>query len=299
MRLQTRLEHEERIERVVRYIVEHLDDSIDLRDLADRVCLSRFHFHRIFQALAGETVGEIVRRLRLERAASCLRTSDTPITELAFEAGYATHEAFIRAFRAAFGCTPSTMRRKLEYDGQLPTPNGFHYGDQSHIRFVTSQGEIAMKVEIRQFEPRKAVCMSHQGPYFMIGQTFGRLGAWLAETGVEAGLGLGIYYDDPDVTPAAELRSDAGAFVADGFVTDDPRVHVVDVAGGMYAVGTHVGPYDGLPNAWGEMIGKWLPASGYAFGDAPGFEVYLDDCSKVPAAEVRTEICVPVKAPTG
>jgi DNA gyrase inhibitor GyrI len=47
------------------------------------------------------------------------------------------------------------------------------------------------------------------------------------------------------------------------------------------------------------MIGKWLPSSGYAFGDSPGFEVYVDTCSKVPAAEVRTEICVPVKTPTG
>jgi AraC family transcriptional regulator len=297
MRTQTRLEHEERIEHVIRHIAANLDEPFDLRDLADRVCLSRFHFHRIFQALTGETVGELARRLRLERAARQLRTSDTPITELAFDAGYSTHEAFIRAFRAAFGCTPSTMRRKLEYDGQLPTPNGFHYGDQSQIRFVASQGDIAMKVEIRQLEPRKAVCMSHQGPYFMIGQTFGRLGAWLEETGIETGHGLGIYYDDPEVTPAAELRSDAGMFVPDNFATNDPRVHVVDIAGGTYAVGTHVGPYDGLPNAWSEMVGKWLPASGYAFGASPGFEVYLDDCSKVPAAELRTEICVPVKAP--
>jgi AraC family transcriptional regulator len=299
MRRETRLDHEERIKDAVRYIVENLDTRIDLRDLADHVCLSRFHFHRIFQALMGETVGEVARRLRLERAAIHLRTSTTPITELAFEAGYATHEAFIRAFRTAFGYTPSALRRRLAYDGQLPTPNGVHYGTRLRIRFVAPQGEIIMQVEIRHFPPRKAVCMSHQGPYFMIGRTFGQLGAWLQETGIEAGPHLGLYYDDPGVTPPEELRSDAGVFVSEDFVTDDPRVHVVDVAGGAYAVGTHVGPYDGLPNAWGEMVGKWLPASGYAFGDAPGLEVYLDDCAKVPPAEVRTEICIPVKAPTG
>jgi AraC family transcriptional regulator len=299
MRPQTRLEHEARIEETIRYIVAHLDEPLDLRDLADHACLSRFHFHRIFQALVGETVGELVRRLRLERAATHLRTSQTPITELAFEAGYATHEAFIRAFRAAFGYTPSTLRRRLTYDGHLPSPNGVHYGSQPQIRFVSWQGESAMQVEIRELSPRKAVCMTHQGPYFMIGKKFGELGTWLQEMGVEAGPYLGIYYDDAEATPAAELRSDAGAFVPDDFVTDDPRVHVVDVVGGQYAVGTHIGPYDGLPNAWGEMIGKWLPSSGYAYGDAPGFEVYVDDCSKIPVEEVRTEICVPVKAPTG
>lgn len=297
MRHRTRLDHEERIEEAVRYIVEHLDEPVDLRDLADRVCLSRFHFHRVFQALTGETVGEMVRRLRLERAAARLGATTVPITELAFDAGYATHEAFIRAFRAAFGCTPSTMRRRLTYDGHLPTPNGLHYGDPVRIRFVASTGEIAMHVEIRELPARKAVCMSHQGPYFMIGRTFGQLGAWLQETGAPSGPGIGIYYDDAEATPPDELRSEAGAFVADDFATDDPRVHIVDVAGGTYAVGTHVGPYDGLSNAWNELVGKWLPSSGYVFGDAPGFEVYLDDCSKTPPAEVRTEICVPVKGP--
>ena len=156
-----------------------------------------------------------------------------------------------------------------------------------------------MRVEIRQLEPRKAVCMTHMGPYFMIGQTFGQLGAWLKETGLDAGPGLAIYFDDPEATPAAELKSYAGVFVPDDFVTDDPRVQLVDVAGGSYAVATHVGPYDGLGSAWGELVGKWLPASGYAFGDSPGFEVYVDDCSKVPPSEVRTEICVPVQAPAG
>lgn len=299
MRRQTRLDHEERIEDAIRYIVENLDETLDLRNLADHVCLSRFHFHRLFQALAGETVGEMVRRLRLERAAVRLGTSPTPITELAFEAGYATHEAFIRAFRAAFGCTPSTLRRRLSYDGRLPTPNGVHYGIPLQIRFVASQGETTMQVELREMEPRKAVCMSHQGPYFMIGKTFGELGAWVQENGVNAGPGIGIYYDDPDATPVAELRSDAGVFVPNDFETTDPRVHVIEVAGGLYAVGTHVGPYDGLPNAWGEIVGKWLPSSGYAFGDAPGIEVYIDDCSQVPAEQVRTEICIPVKTSAG
>lgn len=295
MRRRTRLDHEERIINAIRYIDERLDEPIDLRDLADHVCLSRFHFHRIFQALMGETVGEIVRRLRLERAAILLRTSKTPITQLAFEAGYATHEAFIRAFRAAFGCTPSDMRRRLTYDGLLPTPNGVHFGDWSQLRFIETQGEIAMQVELRQYPSRKAVCMSHQGAYFMIGKTFEQLKAWLNENHVDAGQGLAVYYDDPGVTPVAELKSDAGVFVSDDFTTNDPRVHLVDVAGGLYAVGTHAGSYDGLANAWGEMVGKWLPASGYAFGDSPGFEVYVNDCSQTQASELRTEICVPVK----
>ena len=54
-----------------------------------------------------------------------------------------------------------------------------------------------------------------------------------------------------------------------------------------------------MPNAWGEMVGQWLPAGGCTFGDSPSFELYLDNCPEVPAAEQRTEICVPIKRPAG
>ena len=152
-----------------------------------------------------------------------------------------------------------------------------------------------MEVEIRESEPRKAVCMSHCGPYPTIGHTFGKLAAWIQESGIEAGPFVGLYYDDPRVTPAEELRSDAGAFVLDDFTIDDPGVHVVEVAGGVYAVGTHVGSYEGLANAWQFLIGTWLPSSGAAPREAPCFEVYLDDCSQVPQAQLRTEIYIPIK----
>jgi len=57
MRRSTRLDHERRIEEAVTFLVEHLDEVIDLRMVADRVCLSRFHFHRVFQALMGRRQG--------------------------------------------------------------------------------------------------------------------------------------------------------------------------------------------------------------------------------------------------
>ena len=291
----TRLLHEERIEDTVCYLMEHLDDPMDLGLLADRACLSRFYFHRIFQALLGETVGEMARRLRLERAAHCLRVSRTPITQLAFEAGYATHEAFIRAFRAAFACTPSDMRHRSTYAGGLPTPNGVHFNDCSRLRFIaTNQEGIGMQVEIRELPARKAVCMTHRGPYYMIGKTFGELGAWRKEAGVPLQPFIALYHDDACSTPAEELRSDAGMLVPDDFTTTDPRVHLVDVAGGLYAVGTHIGGYDSMHTSWEEVM-KWLPGSGYSWGDAPGMEVYVDDCDFVPVEKLRTEVCVPVK----
>jgi AraC family transcriptional regulator len=153
-----------------------------------------------------------------------------------------------------------------------------------------------MQVEIRKIEPRKAVCMSHRGAYPTIGRTCEQLGAWIRETGAEVGTWICLYYDDPKTTPAEELQSDAGAYVSADFATDDPRVHVVDVPAGTYAVSMHVGPYEGIPASWMELVDRWRPSSGYALGCGPFFEVYVDDCVTTPQDRMRTELYAPVKA---
>jgi AraC-like DNA-binding protein len=132
------------VERAVAYILKHLDEPIDPVSLAAHVRLSRHHFHRVFLALLGETVGAFTRRMRLERAALQLRSTPTSITEVAFGAGYATHEAFIRAIRLAYDCTPSGLRWSHTGIAHLPTPNGIHYAQPIVIRYINMQGESRM-----------------------------------------------------------------------------------------------------------------------------------------------------------
>ena len=62
-----------RINRVVDHIRASLDGDLRLEALAQLAGFSPFHFHRIFHALTGETVGDCVGRLRLERAVALLR----------------------------------------------------------------------------------------------------------------------------------------------------------------------------------------------------------------------------------
>src|SRR5438132_3301311 len=119
--------YKERVLRVLVYIQQHLDETIELDDLARVAHFSPFHFHRIFRGLVGESVMEHVRRLRLERAAHRLKFGDQPVTRLAFEAGFETLEAFSRAFRAMFGKAPSRFR---DLHRVLPFPaaaSGVHF----------------------------------------------------------------------------------------------------------------------------------------------------------------------------
>ena len=79
-------------------------------DWAARHHFSRFHFDRIIKSVGGEPPQALRRRILLERAAYRMITTKAPLIDIAGEAGYSSHEAFTRAFKRAFGVTPSIFR---------------------------------------------------------------------------------------------------------------------------------------------------------------------------------------------
>jgi AraC family transcriptional regulator len=111
----------------------HLDDHHDGAELAARMHVSRFHFDRLVTSVAGETPGRFRRRILLERAAYRLLTCDRTVLEIAAEAGYASHEAFSRAFLRAYGLPP-TAWRTAPRRFQLDAPNGVHFHPPGSLR---------------------------------------------------------------------------------------------------------------------------------------------------------------------
>lgn len=96
---------------VQKYIRTHLDEPLDRRVLASIAGFSVPHMHRIFIAGTGESMAAYVRRMRLERAGQKLRFGAVDITEVALAAGYATHAAFGKAFKAQYGFSPREFRQ--------------------------------------------------------------------------------------------------------------------------------------------------------------------------------------------
>ena len=111
MRAATLCFHRARIAKVQRHIAEHLDERVDVAALAKIASLSPRQLERVFTRTIGEMPAAYARRLRLERAAIQLRTTPATILTIAVEAGFESHEAFTRMFRARFGHTPAGYRR--------------------------------------------------------------------------------------------------------------------------------------------------------------------------------------------
>ena len=59
----------EGIQNAIEYIEENLTEELNIQDIAEKACVSAFHFQRIFSILCGFTVGEYIRNRRLSIAA--------------------------------------------------------------------------------------------------------------------------------------------------------------------------------------------------------------------------------------
>ena len=93
--------------RVLEHIDRHLDERLELESLAQVANFSSFHFHRLFAAWMDETLGEYLRRRRIEVGALRLVTQPRlPVLQVALSVGFGSAEAFARAFKTRFGETP-------------------------------------------------------------------------------------------------------------------------------------------------------------------------------------------------
>ncbi len=113
--------------RLTNVVLDSLEEACSTADLARRAFHSRTQFHSLFRALVEETPAAMRRRLLLERAGWTLANTTKPVTEIAFDANYASLEAFTRAFRKAYSASPSLYRRIGSGRFWLPSPNGIHF----------------------------------------------------------------------------------------------------------------------------------------------------------------------------
>lgn len=296
MQTDTRVSYEAVIRALVGEIQQRLDNPPGFRELADKAYLSPYHFHRVFRAMVGESPAEMVRRLRLERAAWQIRKTDTSISEIAVDSGYATHEAFTKAFQSEFKVSPSQFRLGDRDCCGIRSPNNLHYFDGSFTLLnLVDHGDISMQTDIVELPPRRVACLRHKGAYNQIGNAFQQLGPKAGSLGLYSNpdaKGIAVYLDDPETKPEAELNSVAGIFV-----TDDANIGDLEefrIEGGKFFRAEFVGHYSGLGQAWGAVCGKLIPEAGLQFRNGDCFEVYLNDCADTAPDDLRTDIYVPI-----
>ena len=274
--------YEARLIRVLDYIHDNPAGDLSLDRLAEVAAMSRFHWHRVFHGMTGETCAQAVRRIRLHRAACWLVQSPDSLETIARRAGYDTAPSFTRAFKAGYGLTPHAFRKRGELRPHLAIPE---------------RGDLPMyPVDVAHAEDLRLAALPHKGLYLEISRTFEKVSAiftsrnlWGAARGM-----AGVYYDDPNAVAAEDLRSHAGVRVAEAFAIPED-LEEVRVPAGRTAILHYKGPYSNLKPAYDYLFGAWLPDSGEEPRDAPCYEVYLNSPLDTAPEDLLTEICLPVR----
>ena len=275
-------DYEKRMLRVLEYIHAHPDGDLSLDALADVAAMSRFHWHRVFHAMTGETCAQAVRRMRLNRAAFWLRNTEMGIAEIAARVGYPSVQSFGRAFRAGYGLSPAQFRKKGA-DEALQLRQRERSAQMYDVTFETAPA-------------RHLVGLMHKGPYLEIGGTYEKLGAIATARNLwpDVKAMVAVYLSDPGVTPQNDLRSFAGLEMAGEGAPEGLEAH--DIPGGKVARLRHVGPYTGLQDAYTYLFGEWLPESGREPGESPCYEVYVNNPGEVAQKDLITDIHLPLKS---
>jgi len=284
-RAETYGEYRDRVARVIATILDFRGGPMRHAELAYGSGFSEHHFARIFRGVVGESLMDLARRVRLERAAFRLRESDQTVSQIGFEAGYETLEAFGRSFKSTYGATPTSFRRQRGHIPLLPSPSGVHWRPQGvQVPPLPVDGRRTMlQAKTIRFGAKRIGYLRHVGETPGIDRSWARLQPMLAERGLS---GPETRYftrciDDPDVVAPDQMRYDL-CFTVQAEFQPFGEIEEDELPAGEYAVFLHQGDDDLIVDTWARAFSEWLPQCGREY-DGLAFEEYVNGFFLKPA----------------
>lgn len=306
----SRQEYIARINQVMDYIENNIDQPLDLNSIAQIANFSPFHFHRIFTFLIGETPSDFIQRLRIERAATLIWNGDMTITEIAYDCGFSSVSLFSRTFRKYFGLTArefsKTEKAVFSKDGMLFSKNRqllrknvkTHFELDSEFCNVELNQLIIMetKIEVKELPDMNVIYCRHIGAFDQIYKAYEKVIGWATPRKLydpHQTKTISVTHDDPSITELDKIRQSA-CILIDGDVKVEGEIGKMVIPGGEYAVGRFEINDHEFQKAWNSMC-LWFTESGYQQGDGNTFELYHNNSQFHPEKKHIVDICIPVK----
>jgi AraC family transcriptional regulator len=270
------IDNRTRMASAIAFIEKHLFDELNLHRLAEESGLSPYHFHRTFQALAGETVAEYVKKRRLDAAAELLAHTDRRIIEIAVECGFGSQEAFARAFARAFGWPPGLFRKlkplRKRYRRIDALGGGVGGFPPSPPRFETLEDRRVFGLG------KRIVLQGYAGARPIMGLWKDFCRRWTADMApAEELYGLGVYDLEEFLPDGAGFEYFACAPLEEGAPLP-AGYQERRIPGGLYAVFDYDGSARRTRDAFNYIFGTWFPQAPYRLrvgtSGSIGFECY-------------------------
>lgn len=290
--LSTYAYHMSCILRVLVYIEEHLNETLELEELAKIARISPYYFHRLFRVYLNETLADYIKRLRLQRAAQHLRYSSFSITDIALSIGYETPSSFAKVFNQVMGQSPRQYRKTM----------------QSVLKAImertqsSQQEKMALKPKYAHREDEEILFTRQTGDYNETpDKAFVILKQFLAEKKIDlpnVKAFYGIALDDPHIVERGLCRFDACVSLK-STVLGEGDVGRKVLRGGRYAVFTHYGKGtpDEIEDTLDSILRIWYPSlREESLGDSAPFFEFVHCLDKTVSEDERqTNIYIPLR----
>ncbi|MFE0464223.1 effector binding domain-containing protein [Kitasatospora sp. NPDC058965] len=288
----------DRLNQAMAHIEDHLDQRIEVSELARITLTSEYHFRRLFSSLAGMPLSEYVRRRRLTLAGADVLAGEPTLLEIAVRYGYASGEAFARAFRTVHGVGPGEARR-----------TGAALTAQPRLSFrLTVEGNSTMRYRIVEKDAFKVVGRKARVPLIHRGVN-PHIAEHVRSIPPETMLRIHGFSDqEPAGIVSATVR------LSDGFEEGSDLDHyqavvssaaelpddldVLDCPAGTWAVFESSGPFpQALQQMWADVAAQWIPSNPYEY--RPGPEILRTRAAQHDPSHSDAQLWIPVTRTTG
>lgn len=273
-------DYADRVNRAIDHIVQDLAGDLSLKAVSRAAGLSPFHFHRIFKAFVGETLGQFVKRQQLERALHLMSYEPRrSLTDVAFSCGFSSSSDFSRCFKQRFGVPPSAFDMTTFRQMRREEFERAHIGADGEPRFrrlTPGDNPDGFQVMLRDLPPRVVAYVRVLDPFrsmAIVKDAYDHLMAWAEAHGVADRQWLGYMWEDPELVALEKCRYDAAVEVDD--VRPNGRIGRFEFPAMRVAEVRISGDVELEVRAIDWLYGSWLPHSGYVPDDQPAFEAWI------------------------
>jgi AraC family transcriptional regulator len=284
------MNYNERVQNAVNHIEANLTEPLDLIEVAQTAGCSLFHFHRIFQATAGYSLKEYIRRRRLTEAARILRKTNKGILEIALDFGYESQEAFTRAFQKETGSAPGEFRK---------TQLSFEMFPVLDIKTKNTKGEkkmiepkIVTKDEFMVIGPAIRTTNENEENFQRLPKFWSEFNENKIHEFIPNKINNNTFYGICMDAKGNEFTYMIGVVVSSLEQIPENMIGR-KIPKARYALFTAKGPVvKSVQDLIRYIYGEWLPNSEYTLAETPDFELYDERFNQTDKCEV--DIYVPI-----
>ncbi|MDO6428390.1 GyrI-like domain-containing protein [Thalassotalea sp. 1_MG-2023] len=253
-----------KIKALINYIEENLAEPLTLSALSKKSAISPFHLHRLFSAQVKQPLRQYVQTRRLIRAAHQVYLRDQDITDIAFDAGYQSLEAFSRAFKNKFKQSPRDFRLKPNSQPWLTNPT--FASEETHMTQYNHND-----VSIIDFPRTLVATYRHQGDPANIMASVQHFIQWRKthHTPPDQSKTFNLLYSDPEQAEPNTFIFDICAETKHELSNEQYQIFSQIIPKMKCAKLHYQGPDQGLAAALNFLYGEWLNHTDETLADFP------------------------------